>query len=353
MSIENNPSPLFTDQEIKTQTAALWRKTFGDTEEFVNLYFSEKYSPECNVTLRPEGRVVGAVQLLPYGFRYLGGLLRVGYLSGLCVDAEYRGRRYSSELIRRAHRLSYERGDVLSLLIPGDEGLRRFYEKPQHGSYWTSTYRRVNYFTVGDAVDEGIEVEAALEWPDELYWAYRMYNRQHLGFDITSDDFFTALAACDIEGGTLWVARRGSRVQGLCLSLPPVDGEVRILFFCYRGDVVANAILSRIFAQEGVERVSQKTPTTGNDSNCQPYVMARVVNVERFLRHIARFDSRLDLRIGVDGDLDIPENNGYYHICGGRVKVVDEQPSTILTPGGLAAYFMGAYPFHVELMLDE
>lgn len=353
MTEENKNHPLSTPEEIRRQTADLWRTCFNDSDEFIDLYFSEKYTAESNITLRPEGSVVAATQILPYRLRYLGTPIRVCYVSGLCVDPAHRGHNLSAQLLRRAHRAAYERGDLLSLLIPGDEGLRRFYEKPEHGAYWTATFRRHTDFTADDAPAKDLTVEAALEWPDDLYWAYRAYNRQHIGIEVTADDFYTALSALDIAGGDIIVARRGRQVQGLCLARPAVDGEVRLLSFCYKHPAAANAILSHLFDRPGVERISQLTATSGNDTQGIPYAMARVLNVERLLRHIARLDPRLELSIGVDGDLDIPENNGYYHISGGSVSITDQRPDLILTPGGLAAYFMGAYPFRLEMLLDE
>ena len=81
--------------------------------------------------------------------------------------------------------------------------------------------------------------------------------------------------------------------------------------------------------------------------------MARVVNAERFLRTVLAAHQDFQIHIGVDGDLDVPENNGYYRIHGGRLEITDSKPESIVTPGGLAAMFIGAQPTYMEMMLDE
>ena len=85
----------------------------------------------------------------------------------------------------------------------------------------------------------------------------------------------------------------------------------------------------------------------------EPYAMARVVNVPRFLSAIATPNPGFQLHIGVDGDLDIPENNGWYIVENGRVRLTDIKPDSIVTPGGLAAMFMAAQPMVMDMMLDE
>ena len=84
-----------------------------------------------------------------------------------------------------------------------------------------------------------------------------------------------------------------------------------------------------------------------------PYAMARVINVPRFLANIAHRNPGFQLHIGVDGDLDIPENNGWYMVENGRVRLTDVKPDSIITPGGLAAMFMAAQPMVMDLLLDE
>ena len=74
---------LLTPNEIKEQTRDLWRICFDDSEEFMDIYFQDKYTPESNLTVRHDGRVVSAMQLLPYRLTFYGSVQHAGYISGL------------------------------------------------------------------------------------------------------------------------------------------------------------------------------------------------------------------------------------------------------------------------------
>ena len=57
---------ILTPQEIKQQTRALWKECFHDSEEFMDIYFEEKYADQQNITVRENGKVIGAMQVIPY-----------------------------------------------------------------------------------------------------------------------------------------------------------------------------------------------------------------------------------------------------------------------------------------------
>ena len=114
---------------IKWQTRALWSLCFGDTEEFMKLYFTRKYTPERNSCLVRDGRVVAALQRLPYRMMFGGGVVPVAYVSGVCTQPECRGKGLMTELMGQAHRKMYADGCLFSLLIPADEGLFAFYHR--------------------------------------------------------------------------------------------------------------------------------------------------------------------------------------------------------------------------------
>lgn len=95
---------LLSQEEIKQQTRELWRNNFSHSDEFLDIYFDEKYADENNLTIRHDGNVVASMQLLPYRYTFYGTVLRAGYLNGLCTDKNFRNRGYASNLIHEAHR---------------------------------------------------------------------------------------------------------------------------------------------------------------------------------------------------------------------------------------------------------
>lgn len=348
---------LLTSPEIKEQTRELWRTCFpADSEDFLDIYFDDKYSDEANLTVRRNARVVAAMQLLPYRFTFYGAVQHVGYVSGLCTLPELRGHGYASQLLREAHRRLYKQGATLSFLIPGSEALRSFYQKPEHGAYWTSVFRKtlpVNAENDGDTSQ--IAVERPDEWGRELYVFYRRMTAD-LPFMLhpSESDFFAALSVVDLEAdGYVLTARRKGRLAGICVALKESDGRVYLRTLAISEPCVRRAFVDYLKAECGVSEVVRRFCIPGGNSDITPYAMARVVNVERFLAKVAQANPAFNLLIGVDGDLDLPENNGYYLVENGKVSLTERRPDNIITPGGLAAMFLAGQPMVMDLMLDE
>lgn len=345
---------LLTNEEVKEQTRELWKACFHDSEEFMDIYFDEKYNDDVSMTACPDGSVAAAMQLLPYRMTFYGTVQFAGYISGLCTAEKYRKRGLATQLLKAAHRRLYDEGAVLSFLIPGSEELRHFYEKPAHGAYWTSTFRKETEIKIEGEVEEKIEITQPDEWPNELFVFYHHHTGEQLFMLHPSEnDFFAALETCDLEGGMVLVARRKRRVLGVCLVVKEKDGRCFLRSMVGADERVKDAFLQYIMNKYGVDKVFARVAVPGSAAGVMPYAMARVINVEKLLQAVLTVYPTFQLHIGIDGDLDIPENNGYYLVDNGKVTITDERPDSIVTPGGLAAMLLGAHPTMMEMLLDE
>ena len=345
---------LLTNEEIKEQTRELWKTCFNDTEEFMDIYFEEKYNNDVNMTARPDGSVAAALQLLPYRMTFYGTVQFAGYISGLATAEPYRKKGLASQLLRDAHRRLFEQGAVLSFLIPDSEEMRHFYEKASHGAYWTSTFRKETEIKIEGDIDDKIEISQPEEWGNDLYVFYRQHTLdQPFMLHPSENDFFAALETCDLEDGLVLVARRKRRVLGICLVMKEADGRCFMRSMIGTDARVKDAFVQYVMNHCGVDAVYARIAVPGSVAGAAPYAMARVINVEKLLQAVLTVYPDFQLHIGVDGDLDVPENNGYYMVDHGKVTITDEKPDSIVTPGGLAAMLLGAHPTMVEMMLDE
>lgn len=346
---------LLTPEELKQQTRELWKTCFPtDSEEFLYIYFEDKYTDASNITRREGTQVVAAGQLLPYSMNFYGSTVHTGYFSGVGTLPEYRGYGLASQIISEGHRRLYEQGGVLSFLIPGSEELRHFYERPQHGAFWTSTFRAEVELTPTGEEDAHIVIEEPEEWGENLYVYYQQRCRTYpFIFKSSLNDFFAALETCDLEGGFVLVARNKSRIVGLCWGVQESDGRVMLRDIVVSDYRVQNLFVTYLCRKYAVEHIYDRGACAGAIKGAQPYAMARVVNVVKFFKTILLQHPGFELSIGIDGDLDVPENNGYYMLRGGEVFIVEDRPSQIITPGGLAAMFLGSQPVIVRNMLDE
>ena len=88
----------------KQQIVNLWRTCFGDSEAFISLYFDRVYKDENAMTIEKDGKIVSALQIVPYTMTYLGTEISVGYISGACTTPEERGQGLMRQLLKRHSR---------------------------------------------------------------------------------------------------------------------------------------------------------------------------------------------------------------------------------------------------------
>lgn len=360
---------LLTPEEIKQQTRDLWRNCFPtDSEDFLEIYFEERYSDKNNVTLRENARVVAATQVLPHRFTFEGKSIPVGYIGGLCTSPEHREKGLATKLLHEAHRKMFAEGAWISFLIPGNEKLRRWYESERHGAYWTATHKlTVELSSPADFTpDIRIDIAPEYEWGRDLWIYYNTFGGRH-PFELKLDEngFFAAIRTHDLEGGLVVVARKRGKIVGFCLAKregkPLKSGKpstknfrAHISFMLTTNERIMHQLRFYLLSLFEVKEVAMSggCPCKGF-KNSRPYAMARIVNVEKFLTFIGRLYPGLQLRIGVENDVDIPENNGYYELENGRLIITDRRPDSIVTPGGLAALFLGSRPVLLSMLLDE
>ena len=125
---EKQPLAQFVDQNrIKKETEELWRKTFGDPEAFIRLYFDQVYQSEYNIVSQIGGKVVGALQTLPYQMLFQGSIVKTAYISGVSVDEAYRKQNIGTSLMQQAHDALYYEGVIFATLIPAESWLYDWY----------------------------------------------------------------------------------------------------------------------------------------------------------------------------------------------------------------------------------
>lgn len=103
----------------------LWKQAFGDTEDFLDLFFSAAHSPD-RCLCATEGETVAAA------LYWLDGECRgrkLAYIYAVATDRAFRGRGLCRALTDRAHSILQTRGYAGAVLVPGEPGLFAMYEK--------------------------------------------------------------------------------------------------------------------------------------------------------------------------------------------------------------------------------
>lgn len=113
----------------KDEVKALWKLCFTDSDEFTDLYFKMRYKDEINRVVREDGKIVSALQTIPYPMTFCGGVIPTSYISGACTHPDYREHGAMRRLLKETHRRMYEEGILLASLIPAEEWLFGYYAK--------------------------------------------------------------------------------------------------------------------------------------------------------------------------------------------------------------------------------
>lgn len=107
------------------QLRALWKEAFGDTEEYLDLFFSVAFHPaRCRCAVE-NGTVAAALY-------WLDGTCRgkkIAYLYAVATAPAFRGQGIATRLLKDTHSHLARLGYCGAVLVPGDGPLFRFYEK--------------------------------------------------------------------------------------------------------------------------------------------------------------------------------------------------------------------------------
>lgn len=113
---------------IKTLTE-LWKKVFGDNEEYIALFFDEAYGNcECFAETVDE-KAVSALYLLKCDLKYNGKVYSGRYLYAAATDSDYRSKGLMAKLIEEAKIYCKEQGIEFIALVPASDSLYGYYEK--------------------------------------------------------------------------------------------------------------------------------------------------------------------------------------------------------------------------------
>ncbi len=138
--MEKHPLAAFEDQDrIKQETKEIWKTVFKDPDKFIDLYFSRVYKSEYNVCCQLDGKVVAALQTLPYTMLYHGKEVKTTYISGVSTMPEYRKQNIGNNLMKQAHFSTYFHEVVFSTLIPAEKWLHAWYAKLGYAHVITCT----------------------------------------------------------------------------------------------------------------------------------------------------------------------------------------------------------------------
>ena len=114
----------FPTAALIPQMRELWKEAFGDTEEYLDTFFTTGYDPRRAMCAVRDGVVLSAVYWLNCTLRGQ----KVAYLYALATAKAYQGRGIAHKLMDAVHNHLEQQGYAGTILVPGEEKLFAFYE---------------------------------------------------------------------------------------------------------------------------------------------------------------------------------------------------------------------------------
>ena len=108
-----------------TDLRRLWHQAFGDTDAFLDCFFSQGYSADRCRYLSVEGRLAAAL----YWFDCSCRGENIAYLYAIATDEAFRNQGLCRRLMEQTHAHLRAQGYAGAILVPGSKALFSFYEK--------------------------------------------------------------------------------------------------------------------------------------------------------------------------------------------------------------------------------
>ena len=69
-----------------------------------------RYKDEVNRVIREDGKIISALQMIPYPMTFCDEVISTSYISGACTHPDYRKHGAMKRLLKETHRCMYEDG---------------------------------------------------------------------------------------------------------------------------------------------------------------------------------------------------------------------------------------------------
>ena len=301
------------DNILRNQCKHLWKDVFGDSDNFIDFYFAQRFKVENTFYRLRGGRVASAMQCLPYSLTFYDNKTTVGYVSGLGTLRPFRRQGLATDLLAEAHQHLHQTGATLSLLIPARHELHDFYKSRHYGTCFYYTEEEItssNYNSAYKTYEYTIVEQLSQETKDFIQheMARRHCSIQHTDKDL--NDIFHAMH--NIFHGDIHILRSENKIRAVAVT-EHIGNLLRI------NEVVGHGGATSVLLHHICRKSSSgdKIVLRNYRHQTQPYGMARIINLSTLTTLIAAAFPYAEHTFAVNDDDEIPENNGLYIIKGG------------------------------------
>ncbi len=103
----------------------LWQEAFGDTDAFLDAFFTTAYAPERSRVLMDDGKALAALYWMPHWC----GDRQIAYIYAVATARSHRGQGLCHRLMSETHEILRTQGYAGAILVPGSAALGDFYAR--------------------------------------------------------------------------------------------------------------------------------------------------------------------------------------------------------------------------------
>ncbi|WMI82284.1 GNAT family N-acetyltransferase [Anaerotignum sp. MB30-C6] len=314
----------------------LWKICFGDSDNFCNWLFQNRFFPHYSVCLEKNGEIFSAMQAVPYTISVRGKDLPGAMLCGVSTHPDQRKKGYMRKIFTMEMNLLREKGKLLAVHTPAVlESYFAYGHFPVADALYMKGRRKV------DKRDDFLFFEKS-SW-EELYPLYEMNIGQRYSGAVrrTKAEFLRKGEDYASDGGKC-IVLKDDKIQGYAFVYL-LEDEL-ICPEAVANDGYYGGLLDELFALANGREISVKLP---------PDVEVPFEFGERILRqkgvagvcNIGEILKKLEISCPYKiecYDPIVPENNGIFSFDG---TTVDAQPAIKIEAG----YFLGVLMGYVSL----
>lgn len=300
----------------------LWAESFGDSAEYIDMYFDRVYNDSDALTLEIDGKTVSSLLLQRYVMKFHGQEVPTSYIAGASTRKQERGKGYMSALIIDSLIESRRRGDMFCALIPAQPHLYFFYDR--FGFATTVYYDYQRYTSVHHFPYDGSYTDVDNHFSPDIYEAFHNFEmQQECGIIHSQRNFLNILDDLTLDHGKFIALSHASdgSVAGMGFAFES-DGYISVRCLLHADKNARSAVLERIRYAWPDSPICVMANPDKQPCNLHARGMFRIIDAGECLRTIAAANPQWKCAIKVTDPI-LTDNNHIYIIANGRSDTND------------------------------
>ncbi|MBQ4538702.1 MAG: GNAT family N-acetyltransferase [Oscillospiraceae bacterium] len=259
------------DAGMTEQLKALWKNVFGDTDEYISLFFEKRFTPSQCVAAISGGKVVGMLFLLPFDLvcgneRYSGR-----YIYAVATHPDHRRQGISEAMLSFAHKKAEDEGAALSALVPANAPLFDYYRKR---GFETEFYKKELTLYPDSDVKSGQLSRCRLE--EQLKTRRKLFADSRMFVDWDKAALCYQQLENELLGGETLCFSSPKKGYALCIA-----GDDGVFIREWGADALYPELISAISERYQKRKITVRLAADKSDSEAVPFAMTKWYITER------------------------------------------------------------------------